>query len=92
MNKDNGYAILKKFFVRSDYRSQKIGLKLYMKLLNFSIENGYKCIILDTPSVAHTSHIFYEQNGFKQITASDLPICYEYPDRDSILYIKTLSK
>jgi N-acetylglutamate synthase-like GNAT family acetyltransferase len=90
MNKKNGYAILKKFFVHSDYRSQKVGLKLYLALLDFCNQHNIKSIILDTPSVASASHRFYEKNGFIQITKGDLPIPYEYPDRNSYLYIKQL--
>lgn len=45
-------------------------------------------LILDTPSVAHTSHKFYEKAGFYRI--SDSPIEYHYLDRDSLLYLLDL--
>lgn len=90
MNKGNGNAVLKKFFVRADYRHKKIGYALYQNLLSFALENGIKQIILDTPSVATTSHRFYERAGFKKISASDLPFAYEYPDRNSYLYLLKL--
>lgn len=86
MVKENNCAVLKKFFVDSNYRSKKVGLKLYMELLQFAQRAGIKHIILDTPSVAHTSHRFYERAGFYRILKSELPISYTYPDRDSILY------
>ena len=44
-------------------------------------------IILDTPSVAHTSHRFYERAGFYQISTEELPVPYTYPDRDCLLYM-----
>ncbi|MCM1254251.1 MAG: GNAT family N-acetyltransferase [Clostridium sp.] len=91
MRKGNGVGILKKFFVRKDYRSQKVGLKLYLALLDFSEDKGFTTLLLDTPSVAKDSHRFYEKNGFVRITTSELPIPYEFPDRDSYLYIKRLT-
>lgn len=56
MMKPDGYAVLKKFFVHKDYRSQKIGLKLYMTLLDFAKSHGVKHIFLDTPAAAKQSH------------------------------------
>ena len=88
--KDNNCGILKKFFVFSLYRSQKIGLKLYQKLLMFAQEKGVKHIILDTPSVAVVSHRFYERAGFKKISKDELPVDYTYPDRNSFLYMLDL--
>ena len=46
--------------------------------------------LLDTPSVAHASHKFYERAGFHRIDTTDLPIAYSYPDRDSFLYMLDL--
>ncbi len=86
MKVDKDWSVLKKFFVRQDYRSKKVGLALYERLLDFARSKGYRHVILDTPSVAVKSHSFYERAGFKKIQKSDLPITYIYPDRDSILY------
>ncbi len=47
-------------------------------------------IFLDTPSVAHASHRFYERAGFRKIDAGQLPVAYSYPDRDSLLYLLDL--
>ncbi|MCM1126368.1 MAG: GNAT family N-acetyltransferase [Lachnospiraceae bacterium] len=90
MNKKGGVGILKKFFVRSDCRGQKIGLQLYSSLLNFCTHNNIKTLILDTPAVAAASHRFYERNGFVQITRDNLPIPYDFPDRNSYLYLKRI--
>ena len=90
MMKENGCAVLKKFFVQKAYRSQKVGLALYTQLLTFAAGKGVKHVILDTPSVAHASHRFYERTGFRQITKAQLPITYTYPDRDSLLYMLDL--
>lgn len=88
MNKKNGYGILKKFFVRSDYRNKKVGFNLYQVLMAFCRSNKFHVLILDTPSVAKISHKFYEKNGFIRIEKKDLPISYNFSDRNSYLYLK----
>jgi len=86
MKIDNEWSVLKKFFVRADYRSQKVGLALYDRLLEFAHAKGFRHVILDTPSVAVKSHKFYQRAGFRLIDKSDLKVSYEYPDRHSLLY------
>lgn len=90
MLKEDHCAILKKFFVKKEFRSRKIGLSLYDALLEYAVSKGIHHIILDTPAVAHASHRFYERAGFSKITAEALPVPYTYPDRDSILYMLNL--
>lgn len=86
MSIDGEWSVLKKFFVRADYRSQKIGFALYSELLEFAKQKGYRHIILDTPSVAVKSHAFYERAGFRLISKLELKVQYNYPDRHSLLY------
>lgn len=86
MKINDDWCVLKKFFVRSDYRSQKVGLALYTRLLDFANTNGFRHMILDTPSVAKKAHAFYVRAGFKPIGKSDLPIRYDYLDRESLLF------
>lgn len=90
MMKENNCAIMKKFFVKKEYRSQKVGLALYSELIKFAKTSNVRHIILDTPSVARKSHRFYEKAGFYKIDKSELPILYTYPDRDSLLYMLDL--
>ena len=90
MMKENRCAVMKKFFVDAEYRSQKVGLALYKKLLEYAENAGVKHIILDTPSVAKASHRFYEKAGFRIIELSELPVEYTFPDRDSLVYILDL--
>ena len=87
MNYGNGNGILKKFFVRADWRDQKIGLALYQTLLEEVKRGGYRQLLLDTPSVAKASHRFYERAGFLKISKNELPFHYEYPDRNSFLFL-----
>ena len=90
MIKENHCAILKKFFVDKAFRSQKVGLSLYNRLLSHAVNKGVRHVILDTPASAHASHRFYEKAGFYRINATELPIPYSYPDRNSILYLLNL--
>lgn len=87
MMREKHCAVLKKFFVKKEFRSQKVGSALYRELLKFAENAGVRQIVLDTPSVAHASHRFYERVGFCKIEPSELPIPYLYPDRNSILYL-----
>ena len=86
MRKEHHCAVMKKFFVKKEFRSQRVGLALYNMLLQFAKTADIQHIILDTPSVAHASHQFYEKAGFHKINTAELPIAYSYPDRESILY------
>lgn len=90
MNYRNGNAVLKKFFVRSDWRSKKVGLALYEAVLVILKRNHFRQVLLDTPSVARASHRFYEKAGFRKISIDQLPFPYDFPDRDSYLYLLKL--
>ena len=92
MLKEKNCAVMKKFFVKKEFRSKKVGLALYKKLLEFAKEKKVKYIILDTPGAAKTSHRFYEKAGFYKIDKTQLPVPYSFPDRESILYMLDLSK
>lgn len=83
MKIDDGWCVLKKFFVRADFRSQRVGLALYARLLDFAKAGGFRHIILDTPSVARKSHSFYKR-AVRQISTPEIE--YHYPDRLSLLF------
>ncbi|MGN7765734.1 GNAT family N-acetyltransferase [Paenibacillus sp. 22594] len=90
--KNKEVAVLKKFFVYKDYRGKEFGTgkTLYEALLDFAKKQGFSKIILDTPSKATRSHGFYKKVGFKEIDKEDLPIKYDYPDRNSIIFLLEL--
>ena len=92
MNYGNGNAFLKKFFVEANWRGKKVGLALYEKLINELKAKEYRYAVLDTPAVARKSHEFYERAGFKKISKEELPFKYEYPDRNSYLYLLSIGK
>lgn len=92
MRKSAGVAVLKKFFLKAAYRGKALGhaQALFAALLVFAREEGIRQIILDTPSVAARSHRFYESVGFRRVGRDELPVAYEYPDRDSLLFLLDL--
>ena len=92
MSKGNGNAVLKKGFVRADYRNCGILGQLYETLLEFAKEKGITTFIFDTPSVATNCHHFFEKRGYRRITQEELPFEYEFPDRDSYIYMKQEEK
>lgn len=92
MNKGDNNGVLKKFFVSNDYRGRKIGLALYQTFYKYAVSSNYKYILLDTPSVASASHKFYEKSGFYRTDKNHIPFEYDYPDRDSYLYLLQLKK
>lgn len=80
MNKGDGNAVLKKFFVRKDARSQKAGLQFYQTLEEYAAGHQIHRILLDTPSAAKAAQRFYEKNGFIRIDKDECPFPYIYPD------------
>lgn len=92
MNYQNKNAVLKKFFVRADHRKKGVGYALYKTALEYLTRNGYMYVMLDTPSVAKASHVFYERAGFKKIGKDEMPFRYEYPDRNSFLYLLKIER
>lgn len=85
--KNEEVGVLKKFFVRKDKRGTGIGTTLYKTLLMFAEQVGMSKIILDTPSILTGAHKFYEKNGFRRIGREELPVHYEFPDRNCYLYM-----
>ena len=92
MKKDMDIGILKKFFVQPDYRGKQHGVssQLYDKLVTYAKKNRIQQLLLDTPSRCLRAHNFYEKHGFERIVHDELPISYDYPDRDSYLYLKKI--
>ncbi|MCY9662324.1 GNAT family N-acetyltransferase [Paenibacillus chondroitinus] len=81
-------SVLKNFFVYEQFRGKEfsIGNNLSHVLVDYAKKQGTKIIVLDTPFIAKRSHRFYEKNGFIQINKDELPVQYDYPDRNSLLY------
>lgn len=84
-------GILKKFFVRSDFRGASgPASALYAKVIDWTHAQGLAALYLDTPSVATRSHAFYRKAGFELVDRLALPDGYGFPDRDSLIFRLTL--
>lgn len=81
-------GVMKKFFVAASYRGKAHGVApaLYDAFLNFARSDGIRQIVLDTPSAATRSHGFYRSAGFKQIERGELPVMYDFPERDTLFF------
>lgn len=82
-------GVMKKFFVAAAYRGKAHGVAqaLYDAFLDFARSEGIRQIVLDTPSAATRSHGFYRSVGFVQIERSELPVMYDFPERDTLFFI-----
>lgn len=84
MHCSHGIGVLKKFFVKQDYRGKTfyLGRKLYAELLSFAKQHGFQELFLDTPKNTERAHKFYEKAGFVKIREKDLPVQFDHPYRD----------
>ena len=81
-------------FVQDDFRitdwicdcDSPVG-KHYATLQEFAKEQGLTTFVFDTPSVATNCHSFFEKRGYRRIKKDELPFPYDFPDRDSYLYM-----
>ncbi|MGQ7354396.1 hypothetical protein ACTGXY_06080 [Streptococcus suis] len=42
--------------------------------------------------MCYADHTFYEKQWFQRIEKEELPIRYDYPDRDSLIFMLVLGK
>ncbi|WMJ80223.1 GNAT family N-acetyltransferase [Clostridium sp. MB40-C1] len=81
-------AVLKKLFVYKEYRGKEIGIgqKLYDLVIDFAKSKNISTIFLDSPDKTKRAHNFYRKSGFVEIGKEELPIAYDYPDRNSLIF------
>ena len=72
----------------ADYRGKDRGVAvaLYDRFIESAKSKGIAQIILDTPSAAVRSHAFYRAAGFIQVKRSELPMLYDFPERDTLFF------
>lgn len=85
---ENGEAVLKKVFVRKEYRGKErgIAMQLLQTLFTWAKEKEIKTIYLGTHFVFQAAHHFYEKNGFKEISKEELPDSFPLMDIDHKFY------
>jgi RimJ/RimL family protein N-acetyltransferase len=86
-------GVMKKFFVAAPYRGSAHGVAraLYAGFLDFAQQERMREIVLDTPSAATRSHAFYRAAGFRQIDRADIPMQYDFPERDTLFFSLSLA-
>lgn len=87
-NIGNGNAMLRKMFVKKEYRGKDIGLskKLLSLLIDWASEKNFSRIFLGTTPQFLAAHKFYEKNGFKEINKEDLPTNFPIMEVDKKFY------
>jgi GNAT superfamily N-acetyltransferase len=69
---------LKRLYVRSTYRGQRIGWQLVSRLVEEARQIGYERIVLDSHSSMRKAHEIYQALGFKKVkTPDDFPEAYK---------------
>ena len=68
-----GHCLLRKMFVRSDYRGTGVARLLLDQVLSWAMDHGFSAIYLGTNSRFRAAHRFYEKCGFVQVEADSLP-------------------
>ncbi len=71
INKGNGIAELKRFFVHADFRGNGYGTELLNNAIEFCKKNGIKKIAFETGKEFKQGRAFYKKRGFKIIKEDD---------------------
>jgi len=67
---EKGVAELRRFYVKKEYRSRKIGYSLYTILKKQAVEKGFTEIYLVSGKELKKAHEFYQRNGWKIVSNS----------------------
>lgn len=68
-----GICLLRKMFVRSDYRGTGVARLLLDRVLSWAASRGFSAIYLGTNSRFGAAHRFYAKCGFVEVSADSLP-------------------
>ena len=72
IEQEDGKTLLKKFYVRKDYRSKKLGYELYKLAERYVIEKKYIEILLGTQQEKMLDAVkFYIRNGFESFMCDE---------------------
>lgn len=92
-NIGGGNAMLRKMFVRKEYRGKTKNVSgcLLQKPLEWAKQKPLRRILLGTTPQYIAAHRFYEQHGFTEIRRADLPDSFPVMEVDKKFYCYTLS-
>ena len=62
-----GIGELKRFYIKKEYRSQKIGYKLYSLVEDYAINKSFKRMYLVSGKELTKAHKLYERNGWEKV-------------------------
>ncbi|WP_231037509.1 bifunctional helix-turn-helix transcriptional regulator/GNAT family N-acetyltransferase [Pectinatus frisingensis] len=84
----NGNAVLRKMFVKEEYRGKDKGIsaKLLTQLLKWAAQNNFCRIFLGTTLQFLAAHRFYEKNQFVEISKDELPNNFPIMEVDKKFY------
>jgi GNAT superfamily N-acetyltransferase len=69
----DGHCLLRKMFVRSDFRGTGVARLLLDHVLSWAMSRGFSAIYLGTNSKFRAAHRFYAKCGFVEVSADSLP-------------------
>jgi N-acetylglutamate synthase-like GNAT family acetyltransferase len=89
----NSQGALRKMFVKESFRGRvhDVARRLLDELLRWCVERSVTDIYLGTTAKFLAAHRFYEKNGFKEITKSQLPPAFPIMSVDTKFYGQQLS-
>lgn len=91
-NIGNGNAVLRKMFVKKEYRGKELGVSraLLTHLIEWAREKNFSKIYLGTTTQFLAAHRFYEKNGFMEIGVEELPAEFPIMEVDKKFYCYSL--
>lgn len=86
----NDYAILKRMFIKKEFRGASIGLSnmLLKKAVSYCVSSKISEIYLGTMAQFIAAQRFYKKNGFDQILKNELPNDFMLNPLDSVFFRK----
>jgi len=87
---DTGHAAgaIRKMFVKKEFRGKEHSLaqRLFETLTQYCRERKITDLYLGTVDMLKAAHRFYERNGFRRISAEDLPSYFPRMMADNVFY------
>jgi len=83
-------GLLRKMFVRSDYRGTGVAKLLLDNALGWARDRGFSEIYLGTNSTFHAAHRFYEKHGFTPVAPESLPTTIPRLNLRDRFYVRAL--
>jgi N-acetylglutamate synthase-like GNAT family acetyltransferase len=84
----NNAVALRKMFVAKEFRGKEQGIskRLLDTVFEWCKQKKIDKIFLGTVGIYHSAHRFYELNGFKEISQSELPETFPRMHVDTVFY------